>query len=231
MSRLSTALRWDMTLQARHGFYAVYLVITTIYVVVLRQLPPTSLPSVLTIMIYYDPAFLGFFFIGGIVLLEKSERTLDGLVVTPLRIGEYIAAKTISLTLLALVPSMLLAWLSGTATVAYGLLIIGVTLTSILFVLLGFVAVARCSTLNQYLLSAVVYFTLLNLPLVSFLGLFDTPLFYLFPAHASLLLIGGAFAPVASWQLLYGALYLVLWSLIAYRLSRRAFYRHIVLNV
>jgi fluoroquinolone transport system permease protein len=230
MTRLWTSVRWDITLQMRHGFYSVYAIVTTLYVLLLWQLPAASVPWLLTLTVFSDPAILGFYFIGGLILLEKAERTLDGIVVTPLRTWEYIASKVVSLALLATVVVLVLALVIKPTTTDYALLVLGTILTAVFNTLIGFVAVAHCRTLNQYILSAMVYFVPLNLPVMSYLGLFDTPLFWLLPARASLLLIGGAFQPIAAWQIGYAVLLLLAWSIGAAVLARRAFYRHIVLK-
>ena len=42
-----------------------------------------------------------FVFLAGLLLIEKGQGTLEGLIVTPLRSSEYLLAKILSLTVLA----------------------------------------------------------------------------------------------------------------------------------
>lgn len=230
MKRLVRSIRGDIFLQVKYGFYAVYALVTIVYVVILKQLPDKFLRVILPFIIFSDPSVLGFFFISGLVLLEKGEKTLEYLISTPLRTKEYLYSKMISLTLLSIVSSLVIAVFSYGQKFNFLLLILGIVLTSFFFILIGFVAVAKFPTINEYILSAIIYTTILCLPLVDYFGLFQSFAFYIFPTQASLLLIRGAFEGLETWQLSYGVLYLAFWIIIAYRLAFRSFYRFIILK-
>ena len=56
-----------------------------------------------------------FYFMAGLVLLEKREGTLEAQIVTPLKTGEYLLSKAISLGLLSVLESFLIILvISGT---------------------------------------------------------------------------------------------------------------------
>ncbi len=230
MKRLAAAVRNDVLLQTKYGFYSIYAVITLVYILLLRNLPAYWLDLALPLIIFSDPSFLGFYFIGGLILLEKGENTLEWLISTPLREKEYLYGKMISLTILALAASLAISFFSYGTGFNYPLLVMGVTLTSVFYILVGFVAVARFRTVNEYLLSSIVYMLILNLPLLDFFGLYHSWFFYLFPSQASLLLIRGAFIPVEAWQAAYGLIYLTAWVWLMYRWAHRSFYRFIILR-
>lgn len=86
-------------------------------------------------MIYSDPAALGLFFMGAIVLLEKSERVLNALAVSPVTIMEYILSKVTSLVVISVLVSLVLALTAGCDNIP--LLLLSVALTSGIFTLLG----------------------------------------------------------------------------------------------
>ena len=230
MSRLASSVKWDLLLQYKYGFYYVYAIVTFLYIILLRQLPEGLLGIATTFAIFTDPAFLGFFFIGAIVLFEKSEQTLDALTVTPLKINEYIYSKTLSLTILALLTSLIIAIFSYGLNVNYLSLIVGVILTSFFFTLVGFIAVARFNTLNEYFLTSVFYMIVLVIPLLGFFRLFETSLFYLIPTQASLVLLQSAFGEVAAWEIIYAFLYLTVWIIFTFRWAHRSFYRYIIMK-
>ena len=70
--RLRSLILWDIRFQARYGFYFLYAVLTAIYVAVLSAVPEGGREKATAILIFSDPASMGLFFMGAIVLLEKS---------------------------------------------------------------------------------------------------------------------------------------------------------------
>lgn len=230
MKRLAVAVKGDVLLQIKYGFYAIYAIITTVYIIILRQLPYQSLHKAIPFIVFSDPSFLGFFFIGGLILLEKGENTLEFLVVTPLRIKEYLLSKMISLTLLAALTSYVISIFSYGLNFNKLLFTTGIILTSFFFILIGFIAVARFQTVNGYLLTAIGYITVMSIPLLGYFGLYKNWLFYLLPTQASLILIDGAFAPKKLWEVLYAYSYLGICIILAYRLAYRLFNKYIILR-
>ncbi len=228
MSALWSMIRWDIRLQARYGFYAVYTVLTVIFILGLRSVGPALQTEAAVLLIVTDPTVLGFYFIAAIVLFEKEEGVLDALVTSPLGVNGYLISKVITLSLLAVVASTLVAVLGHGNTANLSVLIGGVALAAALFVLIGFVAVARFNTINEYFISAVGWGTVLFLPLFGYVGLIETSLFYALPAQPVLLLVEGGFRPLATWELIYAFGYLLIGNVVAFVAARRAFRRHIV---
>ncbi len=230
MTRLQTAVRWDMRLQFRNGFYYAAAFIAVIMTIVLWQFPKAELPTVLPVFVLGNMTVGTFYFMAGLVLLEKGDGVLEGLVVTPLRQSEYLGAKLASLTLLTIGENMLIV------TAVFGLnynlilLALGIGLTACFNILLGFIVVARYDSINRFIMPSILITTLLALPLVDYLGLWQSPLIYLHPVQAMLLLLKGAFQPIAVWQIVYGVLYAALWIGLLFQVSQRIFYRFIILK-
>lgn len=230
MKRLLSAVRWEMRLQFRHGFYYAALFVVVVMVGVLRPLRLPNWELLFPAVILQSVLIGTYYFMAGLVLLEKGEGTLEGLVVTPLRQGEYLAAKVVTLTGLAMVENMVLV------TAVYGrlynslLLLAGVALLGSFYALFGFITVARYDSINSFLFPSFFYTAVLTIPLVDYFGLWTSPLIYLHPMQAALLLLKAAFQPVAAWQLAYGILYGALWIGLAYEWSRRVFYRFVILQ-
>ncbi|QTL97453.1 hypothetical protein GM661_05380 [Iocasia frigidifontis] len=230
MRRLWANIKGDIILQIKYGFYGVYVVLILFYIFILKFLSIKLSTFLLPLIIFSDPALLGFYFIGGLILLEKDENTLDYLLVTPLRIREYLISKMVSLTVLALLASVIIVIFSYGTIFNCLLLLSGIVLTSFFYVLIGFVAVARFNTVNDYIFSSVLYMILLNYPLFEYLGLYKSYLSYFSPAKASLLLIVGAFTGVEVWQLIYAIAYLIVAIIIVYHFAYKSFYRFFVLK-
>jgi fluoroquinolone transport system permease protein len=230
MTRLQTAVCWDMRLQFRNGFYYAAAFIAVIMTIILWQLPKAELPTVLPVLVLGNMTIGTFYFMAGLVLLEKGDGVLEGLVVTPLRQSEYLAAKLTSLTLLTIGENVLIV------TAVFGLnynlilLVAGIGLMACFNILLGFIAVARYDSINRFIMPSMLVTTALALPLLDYLGLWQSPLIYLHPVQAMLLLLKGAFQPIAAWQMVYGVLYAVLWIGLLFKASQHIFYRFIILK-
>jgi hypothetical protein len=227
VSALRSMAVWDVRLQFRYGFYAVYAIVTAVYALGLTQLPPGFVIPALVLAVVTDSAVLGFYFIGALVLIEKREGVIDALVVSPLGVRGYLLSKTVSLTLLAVLASTSVALLVH-PRVNLPVFVAAVALTAVLFVLIGFAAVARFDAINDYFLSAVFYGTILYAPLFGFLGVVETPLFVLLPTQPALVLVNGAFGGLGVVEAGYGFGYLALGCVGAFALARREFERRLV---
>ncbi|MCE3200907.1 fluoroquinolone export ABC transporter permease subunit [Paenibacillus sonchi] len=214
--RFASALGYDIRLQFRHGFYYVYLVICLIYTVLLSLLPVSYRETADILLTFSDPGMLGFFFIGGLVLLEKGQGIHDNLFVTPYTIAEYICSKTLSLTLLSLAASYSVH--AGTFGFRHNpvFFLAGVGLTSVFFTLAGLGVAVRCKTLNGFFLYASAVTAIFLLPFVDTVGLWTSPLLMILPAAAALALIGSVFHPLGFWQNVYMLSLLTLWCGVAY---------------
>lgn len=213
--RLLFAIKNDFRFQIRHGFYGAYMIISLIYIVALKLLPLPIRSFIIPIILFTDPSVLGAFFVGGIVLLERGQGLLEPLFVTPLKLTDYILSKVISLTLLANLSSVFIVLATFGVKINYFWLILGVSLTSIFFTLLGLAISVRVKSLNGYLFSSPLYITAFFLPLLDYFGLWSTPLFYLLPGQGTLLLILAAFRQTSIYSLIYSISILLLWIVIA----------------
>lgn len=228
MKPFVSMLLWDVRLQRRYGFYTVYAVLTTAFVAGLQLLGPGLRTDAAVVLIVTDPTVLGFYFIAAMVLFEKEEGVLDALVTSPLGDRGYLLSKVVTLSLLAVLAATLVALLGHGSVSGLALLVGGTALSASLFVLIGFTAVARYNSVNEYFISAVGWGTVLFLPLFGYVGVVETQLFYLLPAQPVLILVEGGFRAVALWEVAYGVGYLLVANAVAYVGARRAFRRHIV---
>ncbi|MBE7555182.1 MAG: ABC transporter permease [Anaerolineales bacterium] len=228
MKRLSATIICDVRLQVRNGFYYAAGFVALFWVLTLSQVPVENLGGFMPVFILSNLLINTFYFIAGLVLLEKGEGTLMAQVVTPLRAWEYLASKVITLTGLSLLENLLIVGLG------YGLnfnllpLLIGMSLATTLYSLVGFVAVSRYDSINEYLFPSFLYTLVFIPPFLPYMGLGESWLFYLHPLQAPLLLTKAAFQPVTTWQWLYGLLYAGLWIGLFLGWSRQAFAQFVV---
>lgn len=228
MTRLLSSIRQDFRLQKRYGIYYAAAFVTLVWLLLLRQVPNTALDIAVPFIIFTDLGVVGFYFIAGMLLFEKGEGTLSALVVTPLRFWEYLCARLATLTFLALAISFAVVAVSYGAGFNVFMLGLGVVLTSLITLLVGFISVVPYRSISSYLLPSQFYLMALYFPLVDYFGYWQSPVFYLLPTQGSLLLLKSAFLPVETWQIVYSVLYQCLWVVFLSLLARRAFERHIV---
>lgn len=228
--RTFTAIRGDMRLQLRQGFYLVYLIVSLLYVLMVSALPKSIQGPVLTLIIFSDPAMLGFFFIGAIILLERSDNTLQSLFVTPLTVTEYFLGKVVSLTVLGLLTSVAIAAAVTRLSFHPLPLFLGVFLTAVLFVLIGIIAATRFKTVNTYIFGGGICSAVFVLPLLDFFGAVESPLFWILPTKPSLVIIGAAFEPegLTLGDGILGVAVLLAWTAFAYGLAHRWFNRYVL---
>jgi fluoroquinolone transport system permease protein len=81
MKRLIATVRCDVTLQLRHGFYYATAFVLIFCVVVASRIPSLDLSWLLPALLLGNLLLNTFYFIGGLVLLEKSEGALEARVV------------------------------------------------------------------------------------------------------------------------------------------------------
>ena len=228
MHRLAATVRLDLRLQWRNGFYYVVAFVLACWLVLLTRLPAIDWGYVLPAVVFGNLVMVNFYFIAGLVLLEKGEGTLEAQVVTPLADWQYIGSKTATLTALSLVEQVVIVWSAHGGGFAGGPLAAGIVLAAILYTLTGFVLVARYRSINEFMFPSVLFTAILSLPMLHYFGLWDSWLLYLHPFTAPLVLLSGAFRPMPAWQLVYGVLYGALWAGLLLLAGRRAFDRYIV---
>ncbi len=166
MSVLSTLIRHDATLQYRYGIYAAYAFVVAFYVVVLT-LGRGLLPAWgVGLVIYTDPAAVGFFFLGALVMLEKGEGVRTALAVTSLRAATYLAAKVATLGSISLGASAILILVHGEVANP-ALLLVAVALSSLAFIGLGIPIALRFRTVNGYLVGSASFLS----PIIALAGL------------------------------------------------------------
>ena len=148
--RLGRLICSDIHFQWKYGFYFIYFILTVLYVCGIASLPGHWKTDIASIMIYSDPAAMGLFFMGAIVLLEKSQNVLNAIVVSPVKMSEYILSKTVALIAISTVIAMILGLVSGSNQLLS--IAVGTALTSAIFTMLGIIAATKISNLNQFLI-------------------------------------------------------------------------------
>ena len=225
MTRLATAAGVDVRLQIRNGFYAATAFVLVFWLLAARWVSGLDLTWILPVLVAGNLLMNTFYFVAGIVMLERAEGTMAAVGVTPLRAWEYLASKGVTLVVLATVENLAIVLLLHGASFDALPFVLGVVAVSVVYFGAGFVAVERHGSVNEFLMPSVVYTAVLSIPLVtSLIGWSFWPML-LHPIAGGLLLLQAAFEPVAAWQLAAGALSTTAWTALLWRASVRAYER------
>ncbi|MFD2628085.1 fluoroquinolone export ABC transporter permease subunit [Oceanobacillus kapialis] len=225
--RFHAAFLYDIKIQHRHGLYATYILVSMFYIIALHQIPEQFREIAGLLITFSDPGVLGFFFIGGLVLLERNQNILDNLFITPYKVEEYILSKALSLTVLSVLTSFIIHVSVFGLSQHLILFLLGVFMTSMFFTILGLGVAVRCHTLNGFFLMSSSYSLIFLLPLLGLAGS-DTIFFMLLPTKGALLLMGSVFFPIHEIEALYAIGILIGWNSLAFLWARKSFYKLIM---
>lgn len=231
--RITSSFRWEVALQFRNGFYYAVGFIMAFWVLLYVQLPQLDLRAVLPGLLLGNLLVTTFYFMAGLVMLERSEGSLEARVVTPLRSSEYLLVKVLALSLLVLAENLLIAAMfSGFRFDRLHLLpmTLGLLLAGAMFCLIGFLVVVRYDSINAFLMPSMLYTILLMLPLIPYFGVIQSPLFYLHPVQSALTLMEGGFRPLTALEWVYGLAYSLAAVSVLMIFCRRAFRRFVTVH-
>jgi fluoroquinolone transport system permease protein len=138
---------------------------------------------------------MGLFFMGAIILLEKSEQTMQSLAVSPIKAVEYVLAKLLSLAILATVVGFFIG-LSAMRIEKPLFFFLGVFLGSCLFSALGLLVATKAKTLNQFIVYTIPFELIINLPAFAYLFGWKPNLVVLHPRVCVLELCGNGSNPL-----------------------------------
>lgn len=228
MKRLLSTLVWDMRRQFRNGFYYVSAFAAVVLIIVLKQVGDVHWAMLFPPIILENLVLNGFYFMAGLVLLEKGEGTLEAQIVTPLRPWEYLVSKALSLGILSLFETLIIVVVIAGFGFNWLLLIAGIVFLTTFYAFYGFVVVARYDSISEFLMPSALWTMGFSLPLLYTFDLWRSWVMFLHPLQAPLVLMQAAFEPLPAWQMVYGVLYSLLWVGIVYALSQRAFHRFVI---
>lgn len=158
----------DIQFQFKYGFAFIYLVFTLLYVGLLYAFPVSWKRTAGILMIFSDPAEIGLYFMGAIVLYEKSERVLNSIAISPVKPFEYVLSKLCSLAVLSTAVAAAIGFGAGIVRNAAVFLFV-VFVGSCLYSAVGLIIAAKVSTLNGFILATILPQLIINIPAFAWL--------------------------------------------------------------
>ncbi len=205
-SRLAASMQLDVRLQSRSHLYTMGVGTAVMLGLMVRYLVPVEHVG-RGLVAFYVLGLGGttFMFGASMLLLEKGERTLDALRVTPARAREYLLSKAVTLTAFAMVESAIVYAIAarGVPTNPWPL-IGGALVLGVFYTLVGLGLAAPFDAITRFLLpTGTLVAMILQLPFLSLVGLGPDWLWYAVPTQAPLLILLAAFEPLSTGQWLY----------------------------
>jgi fluoroquinolone transport system permease protein len=232
MSTLPATLKLDVRLQARSKLYAIGIAVALLLGFAGRYfVNPDYAVKVLAVFYLTGIGGTTYFFAASLVLLEKSEGTLQALRTTPLTSTAYITSKVITLTSFALIEGAIVYFVAffgvplNPAPMIFGVVFLGV-----IYTLVGLGQVASHDSVTGFLFPGAMVVTLImELPMFYVIS-GSGPIWYLIPTHGSLLLMLGATETLVLWQWAYAVLVSLVSVVVAFSWTQRRFARFIRLQ-
>ena len=224
MTAFLTALRWDVVLQARNGFYWASAFVVVVIGGLLLAVPETirsNQAALVPAVVAINLQITTFFFVAGLMLLEHDEGTLTALAVSPFGPNGYLATRTVSLTVLAAVETIALLWIAFD-TLGSWLILIGTASLGVIYTGFGAVIGARYGSINALLLPASVVVSFLLLPLIPHFGLGPREFVILHPIEPSLTLLRAGYGATNRIDLVFGVVGSIAWSGVAFVWARHS---------
>lgn len=184
-------IKGDMVFQWKYGFYLLYFIMTILYLTIFSYLSGNAKAMVVTICVYSDPAAMGMFFMGALILLEKSQRVINSIAVSPVTPGEYIGGKVASISIISLLVGLIL--MSQGKTESMISCSIGILGASVLFSLCGIIVGTKIENVNQYIVGTLPFEILGFVPVIAYRAgfLWDDLRMLMHPGCAAVRLIEG----------------------------------------
>lgn len=148
--RKVNVIKGDMLFQWKYGFYMLYFLMIIIYYAIFSFLTGNVKDTIVSICVYSDPAAMGMFFMGALILLEKSQRITNSIAISPVTVEEYILGKIVSVGIISEIVGVILMIQGHTEN--YFFCAIGIFAGSVIFSLCGIIVGAKIESLNQYII-------------------------------------------------------------------------------
>ncbi len=152
--KLARLIKADLFFLAKYGIFLVYAIFVAVYVAALHYISKyfsqETVIFVMKLLVFSDPAAMGLFFMGAVVLLEKSQRVNCSIAVSPVTTGSYVLSKAAAFMAAGVTVALAISWGSGHSLTLPG--IAGVAGASMLFSMAGLFSATKAGSLNQFII-------------------------------------------------------------------------------
>ncbi len=216
--RFLKLVKGDLFFLAKYGIFLVYAVFVVVYLIALHYIPGQTGTFVMKLLVFSDPAAMGLFFMGAVVLLEKSQRVNCSLAVSPVTVSEYVASKAAAFLVAGVAVGLIIAFGSGRSLNLAG--IIGIAGGSLIFSMGGLFVASKTRSLNQFIIMSLPVEIFVSAPgFLAAFGKLSSPLWLMHPGVAAISLL---YKDNGAPQALLSVFSLLIWAVIAFAVTKKA---------
>jgi fluoroquinolone transport system permease protein len=230
MIELVRQIKWQFLIFQKNNLIAMIVGITAFYVSIIYFLKDfAGVEKFITLLIYNDPALVGFIFIGISIILEKDQEILPALFVTPLNHHLYLISRIIVLSTIGFSSALAMVFMAKGTAFNFVHFSIGAFSTCVLFCLMGIFIVSYTTEILHFLLRSVPLLIFMSLPLLNYFELTDAGFLKIFPVQGGLNLIVNSYreSPVLM-ELMTGYVSIAVWTPLLYMFVYRIFISRMV---
>lgn len=230
MIELLKQIKWQFLIFRRNNLVNMIVGITAVYVLIIYFLKDfENLEKFITLLIYNDPAIIGFVFIGISIILEKDQEVLPALFVTPLNQHVYLSSRIITLSTIGSLGALAIVLTARGTSLNFIHFSVGAFSTCVLFCLMGIFLVSYTTEILHFLLRGIPLLIFMSLPLLNYFELTDLSFLKLFPVQGGLnLMINSYRESPYLWELIYGYVSIAFWTPLLYWVTYRIFISRVV---
>jgi fluoroquinolone transport system permease protein len=224
MKQLVHLMKHDFLLLKRYKMIAVSVIVTALYMLAFKGIASWGdIDKLLVLVIFNDPALLGFLFIGVMVLFEKNENTIQALAVSPIKTSNYILSKSLSLTIISVVCCYAMVFASKGFDFNYVHFFFATALTTLLFSFIGFIVVSGLSNFNKYIIKAIGVIIILTMPFIGYFEIVSKYWFIMFPTMPAIDLFSLSFPNnLTIFETILTYILAIVWCIVTYLWSVKA---------
>lgn len=181
-------LKGDLFFLFKYGIFLVYAVFIIVYLVTLHYISEPTRSLVMKLLVFSDPAAMGLFFMGAVVLLEKSQRVNASLAVSPVTTKAYVLSKALAFMMAGLAVGLVIA--AGCRHILNLWAVAGIIGASLLFSMAGLFIACKARSLNQFIILSLPVEILISTPAFFYpFGKLTSPLWIIHPGLAAMRLL------------------------------------------
>lgn len=224
-------LKIDFKVGARNYTYPIYLLAAFAYGLIIRVAPSNYYSMIGPLLIFFEPALLGFTFVGTMIFSEKKDGTIGALSTTPIEWRDYYLSKTLIMAIMGILGAFIILVVGTGLAVNYCYILPGAFLTSVVYTLLGVGMATRYKDLDEYFVPLLGVLILSLLPFAAYHGFLSglwTKILYIIPSYPALYFFQAGFENVGLEIIVISGTALGMWAVIAYRFAKHRFRRYVV---
>lgn len=225
MIQLLNQIKWQFLIFHRNNLVTMIFGIIAFYVLGIYLIKDLGdVEKFITLLIYNDPAVIGFVFIGISIMLEKDQQVLPALFVTPLNVHLYLISRIVALSTIISLGALAMLLTAKGASANFPLFLAGTFATGTLFCLMGIFVVSYTTEILHFMLRSIPLLIFMSLPLLNYFGLTDLSFLKLFPVQGGLNLMVNSYRELPDWgEVLYGFVSITAWTPLIYWVAYRIF--------